>query len=129
MDDAENRQTDNEQPEPDIEPASRPADMHQREDRVQGHILVYFLAYVLSKTLAEWMRPSGLDDAPRTVVSEFAKIQSGDVVFPARTPDGTTRDVRLRCVTRPDPSQKVLLDRLGLKFPSRLRPLEAPRPM
>lgn len=102
---------------------------HQREDRVQSHILVCFLAYVLWKTLGQWMRPSGLGDAPRTVVSEFAKIQSGDVVLPTRSPDGTTREVRLRCVTTPDAAQKVLLNRLGLKLPTRLRPLEEPLPV
>ena len=102
---------------------------HQREDRVQGHILVCFLAYVLWKTLAQWMRPSGLGDAPRTLVSEFAKIRSGDIVLPARSADGTTREVRLRCVTTPDAAQKVLLNRLGLKLPTRLRPLEEPLPV
>jgi DDE family transposase len=102
---------------------------HQREDRVRAHILVCFLAYVLWKTLAQWMRPSGLGDAPRTVVSEFAKIKSGDVVLPAQSADGTSREVRLRCVTTPDPAQKVLLSRLGLKLPSRLRPLEEPVPV
>jgi transposase len=102
---------------------------HQREDRVQAHILVCFMAYVLWKTLGQWMRPSGLGDAPRTVVSEFAKIQSGDIVLPASTPEGTTKEVRLRCVTTPDAAQKVLLNRLGLKLPTRLRPLEEPLPV
>lgn len=102
---------------------------HQREDRVQAHILVCFLAYVLWKTLAQWMRPSGLGDAPRTVVSEFAKIRSGDIVLPARSSDGTMREIRIRCVTKPDPAQRVLLSRLGLKLPSRLRPLEEPVPV
>jgi transposase len=99
---------------------------HQREDRVQAHILVCFLAYVLWKTLAQWMRPSGLGDAPRTLVEEFAKIRSGDIVLPARTPDGETRDVRLRCVTQPDAAQRTLLSRLGLRLPTRLRRLEEP---
>ena len=94
---------------------------HQRDDRVRAHILVCFLAYVLWKTLAQWMRPSGLGDAPRTVVSEFAKIKSGDVVLPAISNDGTRRELRLRCVTAPDPAQKVLLNRLGLTLPRRLR--------
>lgn len=102
---------------------------HQREDRVQAHILVCFLAYVLWKTLAQWMRPSGLGDAPRTLVSEFAKIRSGDIVLPARSPEGAVREVRLRCVTTPDAAQKVLLNRLGLKLPTRLRPLEEPLPV
>jgi hypothetical protein len=33
---------------------------HQREDRVQAHILVCFLAYVLWKTLEQWQSRAGL---------------------------------------------------------------------
>jgi len=33
---------------------------HQKEDRVKAHILVCFLAYVLWKALAQWMRSAGL---------------------------------------------------------------------
>ena len=55
---------------------------HQKEDRVKAHILVCFLAYVLWKALAQWMRRAGLGDAPRTLVEESAKIKSGDVVSP-----------------------------------------------
>ena len=61
---------------------------HQKAERVQAHILVCFLAYVLWKTLAQWMRRAGLGDAPRTVLQEFAAIKSGDVVLPARGRDG-----------------------------------------
>ena len=98
---------------------------HQKADRVLGHILVCFLAYVLWKTLAQWMRRSGLGDAPRTVLEELAKIKSGDVVLPTATRDcrynGT---VRLRCVTEPDEAQKVLLHRLGITLPRRLRRID-----
>jgi transposase len=97
---------------------------HQLERRVQAHILVCFLAYVLWKTLAQWMKRSGLGDAPRTLLDELAKIKSGDVVLPARTASGPARLVRLRCVTEPDAAQKVLLDRLGVKLPRRLRRLD-----
>lgn len=94
---------------------------HQKTDRVKAHILVCFLAYVLWKSLAQWMQRAGLGDAPRTLLEEFAKIKSGDVVLPARTSDGrTTKTVRLRCVTTPDEAQKVLLNRLGLTLPQRL---------
>ncbi len=61
---------------------------HQKADRVQAHILVCFLAYVLWKTLAGWMQRSGLGDAPRTLVDELAKIKSGDVVLPAEARGG-----------------------------------------
>ena len=39
---------------------------HQKADRVKAHILVCFLAYVLWKSLAQWMRRAGLGDTPRT---------------------------------------------------------------
>jgi transposase len=100
---------------------------HQHEKRVQAHILVCFLAYVLWKTLAQWMKHSGLGDAPRTVVDELAKIKSGDVVLPTKSPSGApSKTIRLRCVTSPDEAQKVLLHRLGLKIPQRLRRLDEP---
>lgn len=98
---------------------------HHKEDRVKAHILVCFLAYVLWKTLAGWMRSGGLGDAPRSLLSELAKIKSGDVVLPAKpSAGGPERTVRLRCVTEPDESQRVLLHRLGLNLPRRLRRLD-----
>jgi len=98
---------------------------HQREDRVLAHILVCFLAYVLWKTLAQWMRRSGLGDAPRTLLEELTKIKSGDVVLPTQNRLGyDTGTVRLRCVTEPDEAQKVLLNRLGITLPRRLRRID-----
>ena len=90
---------------------------HQRADRVQAHILVCFLAYVLWKTLEQWQRRAGLGQSPRTIFDELRRIQSTDVVLP--TQDG--RELRLRCVVRPDAAQAALLDRLGLDLPQRLR--------
>ena len=97
---------------------------HQKKDRVLGHILVCFLGYVLWKALGQWMHRAGLGDAPRTVLEEFAKIKSGDVVLPARMADGSRQTIRLRCVTTPDEAQKVLLNRLGLTLPQRLRRID-----
>jgi len=90
---------------------------HQRTDRVQAHILVCFLAYVLWKTLEQWQRRAGLGQSPRTILTELQRIQSTDVVLP--TEDG--HELRLRCIVRPDAAQAVLLDRLGLELPQRLR--------
>ena len=90
---------------------------HQRADRVQAHILVCFLAYVLWKTLEQWQRRAGLGQSPRTIFDELRRIQSTDIVLP--TEDG--RELRLRCVVRPDAAQAALLDRLGLDLPHRLR--------
>lgn len=98
---------------------------HQKEDRVKAHILVCFLAYVLWKTLAGWMRNAGLGDAPRTLIDDLARLKSGDVVLRARSPNGgPERSITLRCVTEPDEAQAVLLHRLGLTPPRRLRRLD-----
>ena len=98
---------------------------HHKEDRVKAHILVCFLAYVLWKTLAGWMRGAGLGDAPRTVIEDLAKLKCGDVVLRARSPrGGPERRITLRCVTEPDEAQAVILHRLGLTPPRRLRRLD-----
>ena len=91
---------------------------HQKEKRVQAHILVCFLAYVLWKTLAGWQQKAGLGSSPRTILEEFKRIDSVDVILPV---DGGP-ELRLRCVVRPDKAQAALLSRLGLTLPKRLRP-------
>lgn len=47
---------------------------HQKPERVQAHILVCFLAYVLWKTLAQLCRQAGLGDEPRKVLDEIQGI-------------------------------------------------------
>jgi transposase len=93
---------------------------HQRTDRVQAHILVCFLAYVLWKTLEQWQSRAGLGNSPRTILEELGRIQSTDVVLPLA--EEPSRQLRIRCVVRPDKAQALLLDRLGLRLPERLRP-------
>jgi len=93
---------------------------HQRTDRVQAHIFVCFLAYVLWKTLEQWQSRAGLGNSPRTILDELHRIQSTDVVLPLA--DNLRRELRIRCVARPDKAQALLLDRLGLRLPERLRP-------
>ena len=97
---------------------------HQREDRVQAHILVCFLAFVLWKSLEMWQSRAGLGNSPRTILEELARIQSHDVVLPT----ATHGQIRLRCVTQPDPAQAALLDRLGIILPKRMRIAEPNRP-
>ena len=92
---------------------------HQKTQRVQAHILVCFLAYVLWKTLEQWMHRAGLGHSPRTLLAELAQLRSADVVLP--TAEAQPRELRIRCVVRPDRAQALLLDRLGLRLPERLR--------
>jgi len=90
---------------------------HQREDRVQAHILVCFLAFVLWKTLELWQQRAGLGNSPRTLLEELARIQAHDVILPTHTHG----ELGLRCVTQPDAAQAALLDRLGIVLPKRIR--------
>jgi len=89
---------------------------HQTEERVQAHILVCFLAYVLWKALGQMAKSKRLGDEPRKIVDEIGRLQLTDVILPTR--DG--KEIRLRCVTKPDRHQQILLQHLGLTPPSRL---------
>ena len=89
---------------------------HQKPERVQAHILVCFLAYVLWKTLAQRCRQAGLGDEPRKVFAELKQIGLVDVVLPTKS----GIDIRKRCVTQPTEHQAILLQRLGFQLPQRL---------
>ncbi len=89
---------------------------HQKEKRVQAHILVCFLAYVLWKCLAQMCKNSGLGDEPRKIIDEIKRIKLTDVILP--TKKGV--ELKLHCVSKPDQHQQILLQHLGLKLPSRL---------
>ena len=90
--------------------------LHQKEERVDAHILVCFLAYTVWKTLGQMCKRAGLGDQPRRVLAELSRIKLVDVVLPTRA--GV--EIRRRCVTRPDDHQAILLQRLGLQLPSHL---------
>ena len=87
---------------------------HQRADRVQAHILVCFLAYVLWKTLGQMCHMAGLGDEPRKVFEELKEISLVDVALPTR--NGIT--LRKQCVSRPSEHQSILLQKLQLRLPS-----------
>jgi transposase len=89
---------------------------HKKEKRVEAHILVCFLAYVLWKTLAQLCQRAGLGNEPRKVFQELAEVALVDVLLPTRS--GVT--IRKRCVSRPTEHQAILLQRLGLQLPSSL---------
>lgn len=89
---------------------------HQKEDRVQAHIFVCFLGYVLWKTLGKMCQAAGLGDCPRKVFDTLSQLRMVDVVLPTR--QGV--EIRRRCVERPDPHQAILLQRLGMHPPKSL---------
>ena len=66
----------------------------------------------------------GARERRSSLATHSRRIQSTDVVLPLA--DDPRRELRIRCVVRPDRAQALLLDRLGLRLPERLR---VPAPM
>jgi len=92
---------------------------HHKQERIKAHILICFLAYALWKTLQQWQSRAGLGHSPRTILTEFSRIHAADIVLPLA--DASQRELRIRCVVRPEPAQALLLQRLGLTLPERLQ--------
>ena len=62
----------------------------QKEERVQAHILVCFLAYVLWKMLGQMCKRPGLGNEPRKVLDEISQIKALDVVMPTKSRQSIT---------------------------------------
>jgi transposase len=91
---------------------------HRREDRIEAHIFVAFLAYCLHVTLRARLRALAPGLTPRAVLDKFAAIQMLDVHFP--TIDGRT--LILSRYTQPEADQKILLEQLRLQLPAQPPP-------
>ena len=90
---------------------------HQREDRVQAHIMICFLAYILWKFLEQWQSRAGLGNSPKTILEEMSCIQSGDIILPIISGER----IKLRSIVAPEKAQKFILQRLGVNLPQRMR--------
>ena len=93
---------------------------HQKESRVDAHILVCFLALALWRTLEMWMKSKGLGTCARRLIEEIATIKSMDVVLPVKRGE-LKSEIRLRVVAKPDKRVAELLAQLGLDLPTRSR--------
>ena len=89
---------------------------HHKQDRVQAHLLVCFLALALWRTLEQWMRAKGLGTCARQLVKQLAGIKSVDVILPVLRRTVRT-ELRLRVVATPEPATAQLLAHLGLRLP------------
>lgn len=86
---------------------------HQRDDRIEAHLFVAFLAYCLQVTLKARLRPLAPGLTPRAALENLTAIQMVDVHLP--TTDG--RHLILSRHTQPEPEQRILLDQLRLQLP------------
>lgn len=89
---------------------------HHKDQRIQAHILVCFLAFVLWKAFGLMCKNAGLGDEPRRVFEEVRTIAMVDVVL--TTTEGI--ELKIRTVTKPDKPLQILLHKLGLRLPERL---------
>ena len=91
---------------------------HQREERIEAHIFVSFLAYCLLVTLKNLARPRASSLTPRAILEKFSTIQMVDIHL--TTTDG--RRLVLPRHTRPNQDHELLLHQLGLKLPEQPAP-------
>jgi hypothetical protein len=91
---------------------------HQRDDRIEAHIFVAFLAYCLQVTLKQRLRALAPGLTPRAALEKFSAIQMVDVHLP--TTDGRT--LILSRYTEPEKDQQLLLQRLRMTLPDQPPP-------
>jgi hypothetical protein len=86
---------------------------HQKEERIEAHIFVAFMAFAMHVTLRRRLRDLAPGLTPRSVLEKFAAVQMIDVHLP--TTD--QRTVILSRYTEPEPELRMLLDRMRLTLP------------
>jgi transposase len=91
---------------------------HQKEERIEAHIFIAFLAYCLHATLRCRLQALAPGLTPRSVFDKFAAVQMIDVHIP--TTDG--RELLLERYTEPEKDLKLLLSELKLTLPEQPPP-------
>ena len=91
---------------------------HQKDERIEAHIFVSFLAYCLQVTLKARLKPLASGLTPRAVLEKFAAVKMLDVHLP--TTDG--RELVLTRHTEPDADLRLLLAHMKLNLPAQPPP-------
>lgn len=98
---------------------------HKRQERIEAHIFVSFLAYCLQVTLKTRLKSRASGLTPRSVLEKFAAVQMLDVHLP--TTDG--REIVLTRYTHPETDLLLLLQQLALTLPEQAPPkIHSPHP-
>ncbi len=92
---------------------------HQKQERVEAHIFVAYLAYCLHITLRAKLRQVAGGLTPRTVLEKFATMQMMDVYFPTEQPG---KELLFRRYTQPEKDHQILLSQLGWQLPEQPPP-------
>lgn len=91
---------------------------HQKDERIEAHIFVSFLAYCLQVTLKQRARVKAPGLTPRAILDKFKAMQMIDVHLP--TTDG--RVLILPRYTQPEKDLQLLLHQLNLTLPEQPPP-------
>jgi len=91
---------------------------HQKEERIEAHIFVAFLAYCLHVSLGRRLKDLAPGLTPRSVLEKLGTMQMIDVHLP--TTD--KREVILTRYTQPEKDQQLLLEKLRLELPEQPPP-------
>jgi transposase len=92
---------------------------HKKEDRIEAHIFVAYLAYCLHVSLQAKLRQVAGGLTPRTVLEKFATMQMMDVFFPTEQPG---KELLFRRYTQPERDHQMLLSQLGWQLPEQPPP-------
>lgn len=92
---------------------------HQKEHRVQAHILVAFLGYALWVTIKHTLKRAGIATSPWRCLNTLKRIHSGDVVMKT-VGESHPHEIRLRRIFVPDKEQNLLLSALNVTLPKKL---------
>jgi hypothetical protein len=91
---------------------------HHKEDRIEAHIFVAFLAYCVHASLGRRLKDLAPGLTVKSVLEKMSAMQMIDVHLP--TTDG--REVILTRYTQPETEQKILLEKLRLTLPEQPPP-------
>lgn len=91
---------------------------HQKEERIEAHIFLAFMAYTLHATLRRRLRDLAPGLTPRAVLEKFGAVQMIDIHLP--TTDGRT--IIMSRYTQPEPELQMLLKQLRLSLPAQPSP-------
>lgn len=92
---------------------------HQKEERIEAHLFVAYLAYCLYVTLQGKLRQLAGGLTPRTVLEKFATMQMMDVYFPTEEPG---KELLFRRYTQPEKDHQILLAQLHWPLPEQSPP-------
>jgi hypothetical protein len=86
---------------------------HQKDERIETHIFVAFLAYSLRVALKQRLKALARGLTPRSILEKFGSMQMIDVYLPTTEGD----ELLLRRYIHPDKDNLLLSSRLNLTLP------------